>query len=229
MRGSVVSSTAVSSDPLASHNVRAAYDRRARFYDGVVTALAGGFDGLYRREAVALLLRTKCESGADERGAVVLEVGAGTGLNLRLLRDRLGPAAVIVACDASAGMLAEAAPKAKRSGVHLVRCDGAALPFADGCADALIATYVVSTVADPETATANMLRLVRPGGRIVLTDDRLPPGWFLGPLAMIRGILTRGWRDSFLPIRKAVRRACSDLQSRMWHGGLIWLVAGTKR
>lgn len=208
-------------DPLAADNVRATYDRRARWYDGVVTALAGGFDGVYRREAVALL--------GVARGSTVVEVGAGTGLNLRLLRDRLGPEAVLVACDASAGMLREAAAKARRSGVHLVRCDGAALPFRDGCADGLIATYVVSTVTDPETATASMLRLVRGGGRIVLTDDRLPPGWFLGPIAMVRGILTRGWRDSFLPIRAAVRRACSDLQTRLWHGGLIWLVAGTKR
>ncbi|MHC5020285.1 MAG: class I SAM-dependent methyltransferase [Planctomycetota bacterium] len=210
----------MASDPLAPGNVRAAYDRRARWYDGVVTALAGGFDGVYRREAVALV--------GPARGGCVVEVGAGTGLNLRLLRDRLGPDAVLVACDASAGMLREAAPKARRVGAHLVRCDGAALPFRDECADALIATYVVSTVAEPEAATANMLRLVRPGGRIVLTDDRLPPGWFLGPLAMLRGMLTRGWRDSFLPIRDAVRRRCSDLQTRLWHGGLIWLVAGTK-
>ncbi len=208
-------------DPLAPLAVRAAYDRRARWYDRVVTLLAGGFDGLYRREAVALL--------RAERGARVVEVGAGTGLNLRLLRDRLGPDAVLIACDASAGMLNEARPKARRSGAHLVRCDGAALPFRDGCADALIATYVVSTVADPQQATRNMLAVVRSGGRIVLTDDRLPPGWFLGPLAMLRGIRTRGWRDSFLPIRHAVRAACSDLQSRLWHGGLIWLVAGTRR
>jgi len=126
-------------------------------------------------------------------------------------------------------MLAEAAPKARRTGAHLVRCDGAALPFRDGCADALIATYVVSTVADPETTARHMLGLVRPGGRIVLTDDRLPPGWFLGPLAMLRGIATRGWRDSFRPIRRAVRRACGRVQTRLWHGGLIWLVAGTIR
>lgn len=207
-------------DPLAPSSVRAAYDRRARWYDVLVTALAGGFDGLYRREAVALL-------GA-ERGARVVEIGAGTGLNLRLLRDRLGAQAILVACDASRGMLEEAKPKARRAGAHLVRCDGAAPPFADGCADAIIATYVVSTVADPDTTTRRMLALLRPGGRIVLTDDRLPPGWFLGPRAMLRGIRTRGWRDSFLPVRAAVRAACIDLQSRQWHGGLIWLVAGTK-
>ena len=217
-------------DPLSPEVVRAAYDRRARWYDGVVLALSAGLDGVYRRAAVRVLAPATCPPASLQAGrAVVLEAGCGTGLNFRLLRDRLGRAALLVGCDASRGMLEVARVPARRAGAHLVRADGAKLPFRSVAADALLATYVVTTVADHEAAAHEMLRAVRPGGRIVLTDDRLPPGWFLGPLALWRGIRARGWRDSLKPMRRILGRACGGLVVRLWHGGLIWLLGGTKR
>ena len=208
-------------DPLAPDAVRAAYDRRARWYDGMVLFLAAGLDGVYRRSAVAAL--------GPPAGARVLDVGAGTGLNLPLVRSRIGAGGLLVACDASRGMLAVAREPARRARAHLVLADGVRLPFRAGAADALLATYVVTTVPDPVAATAEMLRCVRSGGRVALTDDRLPPGWFLGPRALLRGLRQRGWRDSLGPVRAALRRACGRVACRVWHGGLIWLLAGTRR
>ena len=208
----------VDPDPLAPAAVRAAYDRRARWYDGVVLALSAGFDGVYRRAAVRALAP-----------AVVLDVGCGTGLNLRLLRDRLGPRARIVACDASRGMLGVAREPARRARAFLVRADGARLPLRTAVAGALLSTYTVTTVADHESAAREMLRCVPRGGRVVLTDDRLPPGWFLGPFALLRGLRSRGWRDSLPAMRRLLGTGCGRLARRLWHGGLIWLLAGTRR
>jgi ubiquinone/menaquinone biosynthesis C-methylase UbiE len=217
-------------DPLQPAAVRAAYDRRARWYDRLVLALSAGLDGVYRRAAVRALGGGAGAPGDPAATGVVLEIGCGTGLNLRLLRDRQGPAVRMVACDASRGMLAVAREPARRARAHLVRADGGRLPLRTGAASALLSTYTVTTVPDPEGAAREMARCVRPGGRIVLTDDRLPPGWFLGPLAMLRGLRARGWRDSLPAMRRVLGAACRGrLVSRLWHAGLIWLLAGTRR
>ncbi len=92
----------------------------------------------------------------------------------------------------------------------------------------MLSTYTVTTTPDPLAAAEEMLRVCRPGGRLVLTDDRLPAGWFLGPVALLRGLRLRGWRDTRTALARLLRRACGAVASREWHGGLLFLL-GARR
>jgi cytochrome P450/ubiquinone/menaquinone biosynthesis C-methylase UbiE len=146
------------------------YDRVARLYSAL--------EPLYlifppaRRKAVAAL-RLKA-------GDVVLEIGAGTGRNLPYLVDAVGPSGAIIAVDASAGMLAEAAKLVERHGwsnVQLLHQDAAQLQL-DRDVDGVLFSLSYSVLPEPRPALARAWELLRPASRLVvmdmgLTDSRL--------------------------------------------------------
>ena len=111
-------------------------------------------------------------AGRPLDGALVADVGAGTGISARQLRDR---GARVVAVEPSQAMLAELATSSP--GVLVVRGDGNALPLRDDCVD--FVTYAQSWHwADPDRAVPEFLRVLRPGGAFAawwnLTDRHEP-------------------------------------------------------
>ncbi|MEU4098077.1 methyltransferase domain-containing protein [Streptomyces sp. NPDC026673] len=98
-------------------------------------------------------------------GAWFLEVGAGSGDAAMALRARYGAEAVAV--DSSLTMAAEARARGVR---HVAAADGHRLPFRSGRFDGAWADRVLQHVAAPGDVLDEMLRVVRPGGRIVLAD-----------------------------------------------------------
>jgi SAM-dependent methyltransferase len=98
----------------------------------------------------------------------VLEIGIGTGSNLGAYR----PEATIHGIDVSPAALSVAAGKVSRGGhdVTLVEGDAAALPFADGSFDTVVATFVLCSVADAHAALREARRVLRPGGQIRLLE-----------------------------------------------------------
>ncbi|MEW6324496.1 MAG: methyltransferase domain-containing protein [Nitrospirota bacterium] len=102
-------------------------------------------------------------------GSRVLEVGVGTGLSLPLYpRD-----CRIVGVDLTGQMLERGARRVERLGlshVHLQRQDAARLAFQDDSFDAVMAAYVISAVPDPRRVLAEMSRVCRPNGVIVLLN-----------------------------------------------------------
>jgi SAM-dependent methyltransferase len=97
-------------------------------------------------------------AGRSLDGAVVADVGAGTGIAARQLRD-LG--AHVIAIEPSAGMIAELAGASP--GVHVVAGDGNALPLRGACAD--FVTYAQAWHwTDPRRAVPEYRRVLRPGG-----------------------------------------------------------------
>lgn len=104
----------------------------------------------------------------------VLEVGAGTGLGF----TAMPPGTNLTALDLTRPMLDIARPRARKHNVKLVQGDVQALPFADGKFDGVIDTLCLCTYPDPHRALAEMARVLKPDGKIVLIEHGLArPGW----------------------------------------------------
>jgi len=97
-------------------------------------------------------------------GGRYLDVGGGTGDDARLLEHTYGIDAVVV--DASARMISEA----RRRGSRAVVGSAERLPFANEAFDGCSSDRTFQHLADPERALAEMARVARPGGRIVVAD-----------------------------------------------------------
>ena len=99
----------------------------------------------------------------------MLEVGVGTGLSLLFYP----PSCEIVGIDLSDGMLAQCRERVRELGlkqVSLVRMDAGAMEFADDSFDAVMAAYVMTAVPDYRKVILEMIRVCKPGGRIILLN-----------------------------------------------------------
>jgi demethylmenaquinone methyltransferase/2-methoxy-6-polyprenyl-1,4-benzoquinol methylase len=151
-----VSRAGLDKDP---RDVAAMFDAVARRYDLTNTVLSFGQDRWWRR-----CTRIAVAAKAGER---VLDLAAGTAVST-IEFTRAG--AWSVAADFSLEML--------RAGRHrrvpLVGADALALPFADGVFDAVTISFGLRNVADPDAALAEMARVTRPGGRLVVCEFSIP-------------------------------------------------------
>jgi ubiquinone/menaquinone biosynthesis C-methylase UbiE len=104
----------------------------------------------------------------------VLDVGAGTGANLRYLRA----AATVVAVEPDAAMRRRLARRAADALVPIDVSDAAAesLPFPSDHFDAVLFTLVLCTVANPERALVEARRVLKPGGTLVVLEHVRGPG-----------------------------------------------------
>ena len=106
----------------------------------------------------------------DGPGQRLLEVGVGTGLSLPYFRVD----AAVTGIDVSAEMLAKARRRVARQNLAqvkaLVEMDAENLTFADNSFDAVLALYVASVVPNPARFAAEMRRVCRPGGTIVVVN-----------------------------------------------------------
>ncbi len=109
----------------------------------------------------------------------VLEVGLGTGVNIQMLFDRLrGHFEVDYwGVDLSRGMLRECQRRQlpDRARVRLAMADVHALPFASDSMDLVFHVGAMGSFRDPAAALAEMVRVARPGARIVVVDEQLDP------------------------------------------------------
>lgn len=151
--------------------VSAMFDLVADRYDVLNDVLSLGQDRRWRRAVAAAL-----HVGPGER---VLDIAAGTGTVSALL-TRSG--ATCVACDFSLGMLQVGASRqagdpgtgdaaARACGMlRFVAGDALALPLRDGAFDAVTISFGLRNVADPAAALAEMRRITRPGGRLLICE-----------------------------------------------------------
>jgi ubiquinone/menaquinone biosynthesis C-methylase UbiE len=114
--------------------------------------------------------------------AVVADVGSGTGFMAAGLAPRV---AQVIALDGSRAMLDVARSNlAAFDNVTYRVADGASLPLVDGAVDAVFANMVLHHCPDPAGAIGEMARLLRPGGRLVITDmDRHDHTWMREEMA----------------------------------------------
>ncbi|WP_436776997.1 demethylmenaquinone methyltransferase [Yinghuangia sp. YIM S09857] len=142
-------------------DVAAMFDDVAEKYDTTNTVLSLGQDRLWRK-AVA--------QAVDARpGERVLDLAAGTGTSSLPFRDA---GADVVPCDFSIGMLREG--KRRHPDLPFTAGDAMRLPFADGAFDAVTISFGLRNVSDPKAALAEMLRVTRPGGRLLVCEFSHP-------------------------------------------------------
>ena len=139
-------------------DIAAMFDGIAERYDLINDVLSLGQDRHWRRVVAAAV--------AARPGQVVLDIAAGTGTSSRAL-TRAG--AQCVACDFSLGML-QAGARSQAGTVSYVAGDGLALPFRDQSFDAVTISFGLRNMADPGAGLAEMLRVTRPGGRLVICE-----------------------------------------------------------
>jgi|SRR5579863_2165200 len=110
-------------------------------------------------------------------GMRVLEVGAGTGRTSRFIAARLGTSGHIYVHDISRGILLRAVDNLANESVRrsYVLSNAVYLPFPDACVDAVFHFGGLNMFSDIKRALKEMVRVVRPGGRIVVGDESVPP------------------------------------------------------
>jgi len=138
-----------------------AYDDAARGYD----LFADVWDNTVARSALERFGEIVIET--IPTGGSVLDVGAGTGRRTQQILARTDPGRV-VALDGSRGMLAEAQTKIDDERVEFVHADALALPFPDNTFDVVCSTWLLSILDDPRVAVTEWMRVLRPGGSIVM-------------------------------------------------------------
>jgi len=148
---------------------RAHYETRARWYDWankLAAFLRGASATRERRKPVRRL--------GLKPGEHVLEVSVGTGTNLPLIAE-CSPAVRIVGLDISRGMLGVCQRKIRDVvAADLVEGEAAHLPFADGAFDAVLHHGGFAEFGDKQGALAEMMRVVKPGRKVVVCDAGVP-------------------------------------------------------
>ncbi|MGC3994003.1 MAG: demethylmenaquinone methyltransferase [Propionicimonas sp.] len=142
-------------------DVAAMFDKVAPRYDLVNDVLSLGQDRHWRAEAVAAV--------APRPGQRILDLAAGTGTSSRPFADA---GALVVPADLSEGMLTVG--KQREPDLPFVNADALALPFADDAFDAVTISFGLRNVEDVEAALAELHRVTRPGGRIVICEFSTP-------------------------------------------------------
>ncbi|MFL5843342.1 MAG: demethylmenaquinone methyltransferase [Solirubrobacteraceae bacterium] len=142
-------------------DVAAMFDAVARRYDLTNDVLSLGQDRRWRTRVV--------DAVDPLPGERVLDLAAGTGTSSQPFADR---GALVVPCDFSLGMLQVG--KAARPRLGFTAGDATRLPFAEDTFDAVTISFGLRNVVDPDAGLREMLRVTRPGGRLVVCEFSHP-------------------------------------------------------
>jgi demethylmenaquinone methyltransferase/2-methoxy-6-polyprenyl-1,4-benzoquinol methylase len=167
--------------------VRGMFDRISGVYDLMNSAMTAGLHHRWRQRAVDL---AQVGPGSD-----ALDVCCGTGDLALELRRRIGADGRVVGCDFSEPMLQIARRKAGEHGlgVEFGWADALDLPYGDRSFDAVTIGFGARNLADLDEGIAEMARVLRPSGRLVILEITRPTR---EPLASFYGI----WFDQIVPL-----------------------------
>ncbi|WP_394771655.1 demethylmenaquinone methyltransferase [Lacisediminihabitans sp.] len=142
--------------------VAAMFDGVAKHYDRTNSVLSMGNSLIWRIATVRAV--------APQAGERVLDIAAGTGTSSAALAKS---GADVVAADFSPGMIEVG--RVKHPGITFVQADAMALPFGDNEFDAVTISFGLRNIEDPKKALAEMYRVLKPGGRLVICEFSKPP------------------------------------------------------
>jgi len=220
--------------------VRAMFDRIAGFYDLMNSVMTAGLHHRWRERAADL--------ARLDPGDRALDVATGTGdLALELAR-RVGPSGEVIGADFSEGMLDIA--RGKSVDVRWEWADAQALPYPDDAFAAATVGFGARNFGDLDRGLAEMARVVRPGGRVVVLEITVPQKpplssffrvWFDRVIPLLGRLTGDPEAYDYLPssVRRfpdpdalAGRLAAAGLGDVRWiltAGGIIALHSGTVR
>ena len=203
------SASAPGAGTLEEPQVRAMFDRIAGVYDLMNSVMTAGMHQRWRERAADLAqLRP---------GTRALDVATGTGDLALELKRRTGPGGEVVGCDFSERMLELA--RGKGGDVRFELANAMELPYPDERFDAATVGFGARNFADVERGLAEMTRVVRPGGRVVVleitTPEHPPLSWFF-----------RVWFDRAVP---ALGRMVGDADAYSYLPGSVRRFPGPRR
>jgi ubiquinone/menaquinone biosynthesis C-methylase UbiE len=162
--------------PFTKSQIRDLYKKRAAHYDWSANFyyLIGFRETKYRKIAVE---RLKLKPGDK-----VVEIGCGTGLNFRFLRDAVGEEGKIIGVDFTKEMLLKARQRSEAKGWHnieLVHVDAANYEFPQKISG-ILSTFALTLVPEYEEVISRASLALNPHGKLVVADLKKPDRWSLG-------------------------------------------------
>ena len=128
-------------------------------------------DGAYQGSDITRRRRATFDALAPRPGERILDLGCGPGLLTQELARAVGPGGAVIGLDPSADMRKTAEDRCRAEG-HVRILDGTAeaIPLADGHVDRAVSVQVFEYLNDLDGPLAELHRVIRPGGRVVISD-----------------------------------------------------------
>lgn len=156
--------------------VRGVFDSVASRYDLMNDLMSGGIHRLWKRFTIEL--------SAARPGQTILDIAGGTGDLAARFSRLVGPEGQVILADINAAMLEvgrdRLIDKGATGNIEVVQADAQALPFEDNSVDCITIAFGLRNVTDKDMALRSMLRVLRPGGRLLVLEFSKPTSPLLG-------------------------------------------------
>ena len=153
-----------------ARRVKGVFDSVAARYDIMNDLMSGGLHRLWKRFTI--------EQAGVRRGQSVLDLAGGTGDLARVFAGKTGDRGHVVLADINANMLREGRSRLIDAGVagnlSVAQVDAEKLPFASGSFDCITIAFGLRNVTNKDAALASMLRVLKPGGKILILEFSKP-------------------------------------------------------
>jgi demethylmenaquinone methyltransferase/2-methoxy-6-polyprenyl-1,4-benzoquinol methylase len=190
--------------------VREVFDSVASRYDLMNDLMSGGIHRLWKRFTIEL--------SAARAGQTILDIAGGTGDLAAKFSRLVGPDGRVILADINAAMLEvgrdRLIDKGATGNIDIVQADAQALPFEDDSIDCITIAFGLRNVTDKATALRSMLRVLRPGGRLLVLEFSKPTSPLLAKIydqysfqvLPVMGTLIAQDSDSYRYLAESIRK-----------------------